>query len=167
MNALVKFERSGFTEDGLREYTFTTSSRLNLNKDKSYDLNITETKPKRSLAQNAMWHSLLNKICLELDGNLKDADIYHNQLMDMAGVESRIHYVFVSQREYEKYKNLGTNMKVISKKMINHVMYYNLCIYDSSRDYNKAEMAKLIDVTLDYAAGLGIETEYWKDLLSV
>lgn len=167
MNAVVRLERSGFNEDGVREYTFSTNSSLYLDKDKTYVMNLNEKKPPRSLAQSAMWHSLLDKICIELDGNTKDRRTYHNQLMDMAGVETRIHDYYVNQQEYDKLTNQKTDMKVIQKGLVNHAMFYHIKVYESSDKYNSAEMSRLIDVTLDYAAELGIETDYWRDLLNV
>ena len=169
MNALVKLERSGFTEDGMREYTFTTSSALKIDKDKTYVLDLSEKKPKRSLAQNDMFNSILNKICLESDGNLKDRDVYYGQLLKMAGIEEQTNTGIYTADELEQEMKLNDyrTFDVISKSVINHVMYYKTRFYKGSSKFNSAQMSRLIDVTLDYAAELGIETDYWRSLLNV
>lgn len=169
MNALVKFERSGFTEDGLREYTFTTSSKLDLNKEKSYVINLKENRPKRSLAQNALLWEIINQICMEQDGNLKDTDIVYGQLLQMAGVEEQT--ITKTMTAYEMEKELRRadvrSYKILAKKVVGHKLYYHVQVFLGSSNYNTQEMSKLIDTALDYAAGLGIETNYWKELLNV
>jgi len=169
MNAVVRLERSGFTEDGMREYTFTTSTKLDLDKDKSYILDLSEKKPKRSLAQNDMFNALLNKICLVQDGNLKDRDVYYGQLLKMAGIEEKTNSGTFTAEELEKELRLNDYraFEVTAKKVINHVMYYRAKFYKGISKFDTAEMSRLIDVTLDYAAELGIETDYWRSLLDV
>ncbi len=167
MNAIVKLERSAITEEGMREYTFTTSSSLKLDKDKTYVLDLKEKKPKRTLAQNDMFNSLVNKIAIEQDGNLKDRQVYHDQILKMAGVESKIHKGIYTADELEKMLRLNdiSACKILSKKVANHKMYYLAELYEGSRNYDTAEMTKLIDAALDYATELGIETDYWRSLL--
>ena len=125
MNAVVKFERSAITEEGLREYTFTTSSRLDLNKDKSYVIDLKERRPKRSLAQNALLWEIINQICLEQDGNLKDTEIVYEQLLKMAGVESQIITKTMTADEMEKELRRSDvrSYKILAKKVVGHQLY--------------------------------------------
>ena len=166
MNAVVRLERSGFNEDGLREYTFTTTSKLDLSKDKSYVIDLKEKKPKRSLAQNDMYWGILSKICMKQDGNLKDLQELHCQMLKMSGAAYVI--ITVEDKDIEKIKKDFDirAMTILSKQVVNHRLYDLVQIFKGSSKFDTAEMSQLIDTALDYAAKIGIETDYGRDLLA-
>ena len=163
----VRLERQGFTEEGLREYTFVTTSKLDLDKEKNYVLDLKERKPKRSLAQNAMYWKVLSQICMKQDGNLKDLQELHCQMLKMSGASYVI--VTIEDKDIEKIKKDFDirAMTILSKQVVNHRLYDQVQLFKGSSKYDSSEMSQLIDTALNYAAELGIETDYWRSLLDV
>ena len=133
-----------------------------------YALDIKKPRNKRSLNQNALLWELIGNIDMKLNGNrAQDLDIYV-QILQMAG--SRIESLAMKKEALEEFKKRTEDVfrawvvrdEWKNQKGIDWVQVH--CFYGSSK-MTTQEMARVIDVAIEYAERIGIDTDYWKGLL--
>lgn len=133
--------------------------------DGEYIVTIEAKKKKRSLDQNAYFWKLLGEICKKENGDLKGIEDLYVNLLEMAGAKYTA--TIIKHEALEEFKKLVRHVKIIKQQTIKNVLYDTVYVFYGSSTFNSAEMSKLIDVTLNYAAevGVGDVYEYWKGLL--
>lgn len=168
MKLVVEFLRKLVTEDGDLEITFRVSNwnykRFCNDLQKiAYTLDIKRVKSKRSLNQNSYFWALVNEIDYKINGHRKNNDELYCQLLEMA--EIKFEYVQILAEALPMIKENFRAVKVVKHKQVNGKEYLVCkCFYGSS-NFDKEEMSRLIDVTLDYAAEAGVDTTFYKQML--
>lgn len=161
MNFIGKFVRESYSRMGDREVTFTCSIPDVFSDDKEYAIDIREVKPKRSLEQNRLFWKLVNQIAMKQDGNLNDVNQLYVQLLKMSG--AKYETISATLEGIEALKQVkGIRGIEILKTQGNHCIAN---VYVGSSQFNTTEMSQLIETTLNYAYEVGLDSEYWRDLL--
>lgn len=127
-----------------------------------YALEITKPRNKRSTDQNALLWKIIHDIAEQEDGHLaNDWDTYC-ALLELADAK---HTDLVApaeaEEEFRKVQGLRA-VKVLRPAQQEGYLIYRL--YPGSSTFNTKEMTKLIDVALDYAAKIGLDTAYYGSL---
>lgn len=143
-----------------------TCERPVLLKDGTYSIKFQDIEKGRTTRQNSMLWGLISEICKSENNNLTDKyDVYMN-LLQMAGADYKI--VAMEEAAFPSFKKgWGIDRcKVVSRFMAKGIPYCEVyCFFGSSMMTTK-EFGHLIDTALNYAAEIGIETDYWEDLLN-
>lgn len=129
-----------------------------------YELSITKPSKKRTGQQNAYLWELLGKICMKEDGNKAgDIDLYC-QLVEQAGIKCE--YLMGLPETEAGLKKVFRVVKTVDSRNYNgQQMSVFKCFYGSSK-MNTEEMGRLIDKAIERAEAIGIDTEYWRDVLN-
>ena len=127
-----------------------------------YALEISKPRSKRSTDQNALLWKIIHDIAEQEDGHLaNDWDTYC-ALLELADAK---HTDLVApaeaEEEFRKVQGLRA-VKVLRPAQQEGYLIYRL--YPGSSTFNTKEMTKLIDVALDYAAKIGLDTAYYGSL---
>lgn len=131
--------------------------------DGSYDIDFKEISKKRSLQQNAYLWALIGEIAKKENGDIKEKDEIYCNLLKMAGAKYDV--VMVRADAYGRFKANWRDVKKIKEVVNNHTVWYVVEAYYGSSQFNTNEMSQLIETTLKYAAEIGIQTDYWKEVL--
>lgn len=135
-----------------------------LDPQKTYSIEIKEAKSKRSLEQNKYMWALISEIDKELNGERSNDEwSIYIQALERAG--AKYEYIGCLPEAEEMLKENFRAVKYIKRIDLNGkdgVMYK--CFIGSSK-MDKEEMGILIDTILDMAIELGIETDYWLEVL--
>ena len=168
MKLVAEFLRKLSTEDGDLEITFKVSnwnykSFCNDLKKQAYTLDVKPVRSKRSLNQNAYFWALVNEIDETINGHRKNNHELYCQLLEMADV--KYEYVQIVEDALPMIKEHFRAVKVMKHKQENgNECVVCKCFYGSS-NFDKEEMSRLIEVTLDYAAQSGVDTTFYKEML--
>ncbi|RHN01503.1 hypothetical protein [Dielma fastidiosa] len=169
MKFIGTYKRKVTDEDGNLEITFALSGydykqQCNeLEKDTKYKLEIGKFKEKRSLNQNAYFWKLVDEIDIKINGHRKDKDNLYIQLLEMADIKST--YLQVLEEALEIVTNNFRTYKIIEHRTVNGKDTVMIKVWDGQSKFNTAEMAALIDVTLDYAEQVGVPTAFYREVL--
>ena len=162
MKFVGKFVRESFTRDGKREITFTCDTPLLLDETKNYAVDIKEKKPKRSEEQNRLFWELVGQICLKQDGDRRHEKELYIQLLKMSGAKYRT-LLCLNEAVSDIENADGIRGVDILKR---NGKYSVINVYFGSSKFDTAEMAQLIDTTLNYAYEVGVDDmNYWKGQL--
>ena len=130
--------------------------------DKRLKIRITEYKLKRSLNANAYFHALCDKLRMRMHPPLSMAQIKNHLIADYGQVmylEDGVPLIYKTNAPPEYVYNLEEPHLLLVKTEIERekeVYFYRM--YRGSHTYNTAEMAKLIDGTVEECKAQGIET---------
>ena len=131
-------------------------------KDKRLQIKIAEYKQKRSLNANAYFHSLCDKLRMRMHPPLSMAQMKNHLIADYGQVmylENGVPLIYKTNAPPEYVYNLEEPHLLLVKTEIERekeVYFYRM--YRGSHTYNTAEMAKLIDGTVEECKAQGIET---------
>ena len=134
-------------------------------KSGQYALEISKPSRKRSLKQNAYLWALINEICQVEDGDISGREDLYLRLLEMSGAKYSI--ITLRKDAIDDFKKLVRHLKVLNETMYKGVPFCTVQVFYGSSIYDFKEMTALIDATLKYAAEVGIETDYWRELLNV
>lgn len=166
---IATFQRRSLTEDGGMEIAFKVDkhsynwiSACKSLETQPYALEISKPRSKRSNDQNALLWKIIHDIAEQEDGHLaNDWDTYC-ALLELADAK---HTDLVApaeaEEEFRKVQGLRA-VKVLRPAQQEGYLIYRL--YPGSSTFNTKEMTKLIDVALDYAAKIGLDTAYYGSL---
>lgn len=137
-----------------------------LDREKTYSIDIKEAKSKRSLQQNKYLWALLSDIDKRVNGERSNDEwsIYINAL-ERTG--AKYEYIVCIKEAEELLKENFRAIKFIKNVDVNGkegCMFK--CFYGSSK-MNTKEFSLLIETVLDMAQAVGIETTYYENLLGV
>lgn len=166
LKIVATFQRRTLTEDGDMEITFKVDkhshnwiSACRELETQPYALEISKPRSKRSNDQNALLWKIIHDIAEQEDGHLaNDWDTYC-ALLELADAK---HTDLVApaeaEEEFRKVQGLRA-VKVLRPAQQEGYLIYRL--YPGSSTFDMKEMTKLIDVALDYAAKIGLDTAYY------
>ena len=130
---------------------------LKLDMDKTYICEIKEPKSKRSLEQNKLLWSLIHRIAKETYQD--DMDVYC-AVLERADALSD--YVITAMDMAETLRKSFRGVKFIRMQEVNSKSCFVYKVYLGSSKMNTSEMTELIEITMQVASELGIDTrEEW------
>ena len=130
---------------------------LKLDMDKFYVCEIKEPKSQRSLEQNKLLWSLIHRVAKETYQD--DMDVYC-AVLERADALSD--YVITAVDMEEALRKSFRGVKFIRMQEVNGKDCYVYKVYLGSSKMNTAEMTELIEITMQVANELGIDTrEEW------
>lgn len=126
-----------------------------------YAVELSKPRSKRSLEQNALLWAVIHEIAEVEDGHLaNDWDTYCALLEKANTKYTDIVAPADAEEDIRKIKGMR-GVKVIRPAKQDGYLIYRL--YPGSSTFNMDEMRKLLDVALDYAAQIGVDTAYYAD----
>lgn len=133
--------------------------------DGEYMVSIEQKRNKRSLDQNRYFWALLGEITKKENGDLKEINNLYVHLLKMAGAKYEV--CMIKHEALERFKSLYRDVMVVKQTTINNELYDLLYAFYGSSKFDSKEMTTLIDVTLNYAYEVGIESvkNYWEGIL--
>lgn len=163
---LATLESRTLNEDGSLNVTFRADNfrfqrYLKELEKKEYSIEISEIKQKRSLEQNKMMWALIHEIAMNHNAPINDDWEMYCYFLSLA--KAKYTYISVIEDGLEDLKKEVRALRVLSyEKRANGKRFANCQVFIGSSKMNKEEMSRLIDVILQYAEELGIDTEYYK-----
>lgn len=128
-----------------------------------YDVELKPVAGKKTLKQNAYLWQLITEICIKENGSAKDKfDTYVN-LLQMSN--AKYETVMIKEDAYQDFRKKWPDCKIIHKDIVNHVPWLTIEAFYGSSIFNKLEMKQLIDTTLMYASEIGVDTDYYEEVL--
>lgn len=165
-----KLERRSTTEDGAMEVTFKVNNwnykrYLSELDQKEYTIELSELKNKRTSQQNKYLWALIHEIAEKENGHLKDELETYCALLERAN--AKYEYIRVLDSAVETLRStVGIRaLHVVRRVQENEKVFADCKVYIGSSKFNTKEMNVLIDTTIDYAEQLGIQTEFYKEML--
>ena len=132
---------------------------LKLDMDKFYICEVKEPKSKRSLEQNKLLWSLIHRIAKE---TYQDDMSVYCAVLERADALSD--YVITAVDMEETLRKSFRGVKFIRMQVVNGKDCFVYKVYLGSSKMNTAEMTELIEITMQVASELGIDTrEEWYD----
>lgn len=166
MRFLAKYERKHITKEGI-EITFNVPhsyfGSIEQIENKEYVLELTNPSNKRSLNQNSMLWELIGEICKVEDGNQSGKEDKYLQLLEMTGVKTTI--LSMPKEAVDDFKALVRHIRVLDTYLDGEQEKATVEVFYGSSTFNTKQMSKLIDTAIWYASQIGIETDYYKQLL--
>ena len=137
--------------------------------DGQYMVEFQKYRKSRSLDQNAYFWKLVTEISKKENGDLRDVETLYSHLLMMAGAKYEVLYMREDALESLRSNKIVKHCKVIKREVINNQAMVTVYLFYGSSTFDTKEMSDLIDVTLKYAAEVGVENvdSYWKGVLDV
>lgn len=136
----------------------------NLQTDKLYSIEIKEAKSKRSLQQNSYLWALLSEIDKTVNGDRSNDEwSIYIEALERAG--AKCEYIGALPETETLLKENFRAIKFIKKIDLNGKDGNMYKVFLGSSKMDKSEMAALIDTVLDMAEEVGIDTDYYSNLL--
>ena len=130
---------------------------LKLDMDKTYICDIKEPRSKRSLEQNKLLWKLINRIAKE---TYQDDMTVYCAVLERADALSD--YVITAMDMQDTLRKSFRGVKFVRMQEVNGKDCYIYKVYLGSSKMNTAEMTELIEITMQVANELGIDTrEEW------
>lgn len=122
------------------------------------DYEVKKWHPKRSLTANAYFHVLVGKIAEAL--GVTNAEIKNSMIARYGQIDTDLMSVIVedSRAGWERTEFIHLRPTSATRVMDNGRLYRVCLVMRGSHTYDSAEMARLIDGTVEEAKELGIET---------
>lgn len=163
---IASLERRALTEDGDMEITFKVNKHsynwitaCRELKTQPYAIEISKPRSKRSNDQNALLWKIIHDIAEHEDGHLaNDWDTYCALLESADAKHTDIVAPTEAEEEFRKVQGLRA-VKVLRPAQQDGYLIYRL--YPGSSTFNTKEMTNLIEVALDYASQIGLDTSYY------
>lgn len=121
-------------------------------KEKAYEVEIKEYKPKRSLNANSYSWLLQGEIAHKLNRRIDDV---HKEMVLQYGV---IEVLSIDKRAFESAKRLFDYYDILGESELNGKFFIHLKAGIGTHLYNTSEMARFIDGCVAEAQDLGIDT---------
>lgn len=157
--------------DGNGVVTFTTpilrgfEQLKELDPCKDYSIEIKQIKSRRSLQQNRMLWGLIGLIDEKENGRHTAAgsESIYITLLEMA--DAKVDFIAALPETEKMLRQSFRAIKLVQPFRQGSQKMNLYKVVSGSSKMNTKEMCALIDTTLDYAARLGIDTDYWKEVL--
>lgn len=135
-----------------------------LQADKLYSIEIKEAKSKRSLQQNAYLWALLSEIDKTVNGERSNDEwSIYIEALERAG--AKCEYIGALPETEALLKENFRAIKKIKEIDLNGKLGYMFKVFIGSSKMDTKEMGTLIDTVLDMAEEIGIDTDYWSEIL--
>jgi len=134
--------------------------------DGQYLVTISDDLKNRSDRQNAMMWSIINKICLKLNGNTHDSYDLYCQILEMAGAGYEDYAC--KHDALDSAKTLLKHVKVISQETRNGELWDFCWVFTGISSMTTKQANQLIEVVKNYAGEVGVDVDddYLKGLLN-
>lgn len=167
---IAEFTRRATLDDGSMEITFKVNNWnykqfISQLEQKQYALELNEIKNARTLQQNKYLWALIHEIAEKENGHLKNEMETYCALLELAN--AKYEYIRVLSHAVETLKaTVGIRALQIVRVVEENGKEFSDCkVYIGSSKFNTKEMAQLIDTTIDYAERIGIETQFYREVL--
>lgn len=134
-----------------------------LDPEKTYSIEVKEVKKKRSIQQNKYMWALINEIDIAING--RPCDDWAIYLMALERAGAKCDYIAALPETEQALKQNFRAIKFIKKVDLNGKEGNMYKVYIGSSKMDTKEMNLLIDTILDIAQEVGIETDYWREVL--
>lgn len=124
--------------------------------DGEYHIIITEKEKNKTRRQVNYFFRLVREIATKQDGNASSFENYYGTLLKMAKI--KVNGIWVRDDALDSFKRLVKHFVIMEKK--NGFNYVE--VYVGVSDMNIKEMQKLIEITINYAERIGINTDPYK-----
>ena len=124
--------------------------------DGEYHITITDIEKNKTRRQVNYFFRLVREIATKQDGNASSMEMYYGTLLKMAKI--KVNGIWVRDDALDSFKRLVKHFVIVEKK--NGFNYVE--VYVGVSDMNIKEMQRLIEITINYAERLGINTEAYK-----
>lgn len=167
MKLLANYKNKTMSKDGKINLMFSVEpsclSLIDSLENTIYTLEIKKPSSKRSLRQNAYLWSLINEISIVENGDISSAEDIYLMLLEMSGAKSSV--ITIKKEALNDFKKLVRHLKVLDETMYKGIPYCTVQVFYGSSTFNSKEMTNLVDTALKYASEVGIEDDYWRELL--
>lgn len=136
-----------------------------LDPSKTYSVEIKEIKSKRSSRQNRYMWALLREIDIKLNGKPTEEGDWEIYILCLEKAGAKCDYIAALPETERALKENFRAVKFIKKVDLNGKEGNMYKVYIGSSKMNTKEMNVLIDAVLDVANEVGVETDYWKEML--
>lgn len=161
-NLLRDFDGNGIASFCIKNFTHKNMIQ-GLECGKEYAIEIKEIKSKRSLQQNKYLWALLHEIDVAMNG--KPTDEYEIYCMCLERANAKFDYIGCLPEAEQALKENFRAVKYIKDIDLNGKQGRMYKVFIGSSKMNVKEMNILIDAVLDVAEKVGVETDYWKEVL--
>lgn len=128
--------------------------------DTTYAVEIVPIEKDRTRRQVNYFWKLMREIANINDGNAENAERYYLQCLKMAGI--KIEGVWIRDDALEDFKKYIKHFVVTDKNK----GYSLVNVYKGISEMDVKEMQKLIDVAIEYAERVGVNTDYWMEIFN-
>ena len=125
-----------------------------------YELIIRKPQKARTLNQNALLWELCGNISEKISGSHADAENVYCQVLLRAA--AKVEYLAAVPEAEETLRRVFRAVRTIGKRAVNGKELNVYQCFIGSSQMTTEEMANVIDAALEYAAAVGIDTDYWK-----
>jgi hypothetical protein len=167
MKIIAKFNDMYYTEDNevivsFKTNNFQSKARFKeMDKNVAYSIDFKPVKDKRTLNQNRMMWELCKELAMKINGDNDINAIYCNAIERFSPLFIP---VLTSLDNKDKLLSGFRAIKLLSVNDINGQKVGNFQCFIGSSNFNKKEMALLIDGLLYMAQEAGIDWQYWKSV---
>ena len=150
-----------FTIAGLRAF----EELKGLDPLKDYSIEIKQIKSQRSLRQNAMLWGLIGLIDERENGRrtAEGSECIYITLLEMA--DAKVDFIAALPETEKMLRQSFRAIKLVQPFRQGGQQMNLYKVVSGSSKMNTKEMSALIETTLDYAASLDIDINYWKEVL--
>lgn len=134
-----------------------------LDPEKTYSIEVKEVKKKRSIEQNKYMWALINEIDIKING--RPCDDWEIYIMALERAGAKCEYIAALPETEQALKANFRAIKFIKDVDLNGKPGRMYKVFIGSSKMDTKEMTLLIDTILDIAEEVGIETDYWKEVL--
>lgn len=176
LRLLCKYIGIGISHSGLATIEFKPNYmglreiQEQLKSDEEYFVEISKQTKKRSLNQNAMLWALIGEINEKVNGtkSADDSIQIYIQIVKMTG--AKVETLTMRKDAYEDFKARTSDVfrgytVVYEWRNRNGVEFVQVLCYYGTSKLNTEEMSAVIDKTLEYAAEVGLDAEFWQEKL--
>lgn len=135
-----------------------------LDLDKTYSIEIKEVKSKRSLAQNRFLWKLLHEINEKING--RAGDEMETYAMCLERANAKFEYIACLPEIEKSLKQNFRAVKFVKEYDLNGTKGAMFKVYIGSSKMNVKEMNLLIETALDIASEVGLDRNYWNEVLA-
>lgn len=167
---IADYIRKATDENGDIEITFKVSAwnykqAINALGKGTYAVELNKPRSKRSHEQNSLLWAIIAEISQFEDGHLANEWDTYCALLEKANAKhTDIIAPVEAEEDIRKIKGMR-GVKIIRSLDKDDREFYVYRLYPGSSTFNIDEMRKLIDVALDYAAQIGLDITFYKDVL--
>lgn len=166
MKIIANFNDMYYTEDNEVIVSFKTNNVLSkvrfkeMDKNVAYSIEFKPVKSKRTIQQNKMMWELCKELAMKINGDTDINAIYCNAIERFSPLFIP---VLTSLDNKDKLLSGFRAVKLLSVNEVNGNQVGNFQCFVGSSNFNKKEMAMLLDGLLFMAQEAGLDWQYWKE----
>lgn len=171
MKLTTKYLKRVVNEEGNVEITFSLPNYQakwldELDKTKTYELEIKEYKDSRTKKQNRYMWALIGEIDKQMNGGRRskegDNEIYCDAL-ESANIKYEVKPIEISVYDIVKQAEGVRGIRILQRRNVNDIEFYICKIYMGSSKYTTKEMYDLNEYIKDLASECGIDIRKYEE----